>query len=106
MLGDAALASQMAAKMLERGIYVVRGRGWRARGVRRPRPCLRPRFTPPGPASTSSPPPAPKVGFSYPVVPKGQARIRVQLSAAHERAHIDAAVDAFVAVGRELGVIP
>ncbi|KIZ02693.1 glycine C-acetyltransferase [Monoraphidium neglectum] len=67
MLGDAALASTMAAKMLERGVYVV--------------------------------------GFSYPVVPKGKARIRVQLSAAHETHHIDAAVDAFVAVGRELGVI-
>lgn len=67
MLGDAALATQMASKMLERGIYVV--------------------------------------GFSYPVVPKGAARIRVQLSAAHERAHIDAAVAAFVGVGRELGVI-
>jgi glycine C-acetyltransferase len=45
------------------------------------------------------------VGFSYPVVPKGQARIRVQLSAAHEPAHIDAAVAAFMEVGKELGVI-
>jgi glycine C-acetyltransferase len=67
MLGDAALATTMAAKMLERGIYVV--------------------------------------GFSYPVVPKGAARIRVQLSAAHEREHLDAAVAAFVEVGRELGVV-
>jgi len=45
------------------------------------------------------------IGFSYPVVPKGQARIRVQMSAAHEPAHIDRAVDAFEVVGRELGVI-
>lgn len=67
MLGDAALATTLAAKMLERGIYVV--------------------------------------GFSYPVVPKGAARIRVQLSAAHEREHLDAAVAAFVEVGRELGVV-
>ncbi|KAF8072613.1 hypothetical protein HT031_000273 [Scenedesmus sp. PABB004] len=58
MLGDAALASRMAAAMLEKGIYVV--------------------------------------GFSYPVVPRGAARIRVQLSAAHERAHLDAAIAAFV----------
>jgi len=67
MLGDAALAQQMAAKMLERGIYVI--------------------------------------GFSFPVVPKGQARIRTQMSAAHSTADIDRAVDAFVAVGRELGVV-
>jgi glycine C-acetyltransferase len=45
------------------------------------------------------------IGFSYPVVPKGQARIRVQLSAAHTRAHIDQAVEAFTEVGRELGVV-
>jgi glycine C-acetyltransferase len=44
-------------------------------------------------------------GFYYPVVPKGQARIRVQLSAAHEREHLDKAVAAFTKVGRELGVI-
>jgi glycine C-acetyltransferase len=67
MLGDAALAQQMAAKMLERGIYVI--------------------------------------GFSFPVVPKGQARIRTQMSAAHSQADIDRAVSAFVEVGRELGVI-
>jgi glycine C-acetyltransferase len=45
------------------------------------------------------------IGFSYPVVPKGEARIRVQISAAHERAHLDRAVDAFRQVGKELGVI-
>lgn len=67
MLGDAALAQQMAEKMLARGIYVV--------------------------------------GFSFPVVPKGQARIRTQMSAAHSTADIDRAVAAFGEVGRELGVI-
>ena len=45
------------------------------------------------------------IGFSFPVVPRGQARIRVQLSAAHERAHIDRAVEAFTRVGRELNVL-
>ena len=45
------------------------------------------------------------VGFFYPVVPKGQARIRVQLSAGHEMEHIDACLAAFEKVGRELGVI-
>ena len=45
------------------------------------------------------------IGFSYPVVPKGQARIRVQLSAAHEPPHIDRAVDAFTRVGNALGVL-
>jgi glycine C-acetyltransferase len=45
------------------------------------------------------------VGFSYPVVPHGEARMRVQLSAAHERAHVDAAIEAFAAAGRELGVL-
>jgi glycine C-acetyltransferase len=67
MLGDAALAQEMAAKMLERGIYVI--------------------------------------GFSFPVVPKGQARIRTQMSAAHSTKDIDRAVEAFSEVGRELGVI-
>ncbi|MCC6204226.1 MAG: glycine C-acetyltransferase [Hyphomicrobiales bacterium] len=67
MLGDAALAQEMAARMLTRGIYVI--------------------------------------GFSFPVVPKGQARIRTQMSAAHSSADIDRAVEAFVAVGRELGVV-
>jgi glycine C-acetyltransferase len=67
MLGDAKLASEMAEKMLMRGIYVV--------------------------------------GFSFPVVPKDKARIRTQMSAAHTIAHIDKAVDAFIEVGKELGVI-
>jgi glycine C-acetyltransferase len=67
MLGDAKLAHQMAADLLERGIYVV--------------------------------------GFSYPVVPKGEARIRVQISAAHEPAHLEQAVGAFVQVGRAHNVI-
>ncbi|AWL10554.1 Glycine C-acetyltransferase [Saliniradius amylolyticus] len=67
MLGDAKLASQMADKMLERGIYVI--------------------------------------GFSFPVVPKGQARIRTQMSAAHSKEQLDKAIDAFIEVGKELGVI-
>lgn len=45
------------------------------------------------------------IGFSFPVVPKGQARIRTQISAAHERSHLDKALQAFAKVGRELGVI-
>lgn len=45
------------------------------------------------------------IGFSFPVVPKGQARIRTQMSAAHERTHLDKALQAFAKVGRELGVI-
>jgi glycine C-acetyltransferase len=65
MLGDAKLAADAAARLLELGIYVI--------------------------------------GFSYPVVPKGQARIRVQLSAAHTDGDVDRAVDAFAKVGKELG---
>jgi glycine C-acetyltransferase len=67
MLGDAKVASEMADKMLQKGIYVV--------------------------------------GFSYPVVPKGKARIRTQMSAAHSTEQIDQAVDAFIEVGREMGII-
>jgi glycine C-acetyltransferase len=67
MLGDAALATSMADRLLKEGIYVV--------------------------------------GFSYPVVPKGQARIRTQMSAAHTRPQLERAVQAFAKVGRELGVI-
>jgi glycine C-acetyltransferase len=67
MLGDAALASKMADKLLERGIYVI--------------------------------------GFSFPVVPQGQARIRIQLSAAHTAEQLERAVQAFTEVGKELGVI-
>ena len=44
-------------------------------------------------------------GFYYPVVPKGQARIRVQISAAHEKEHLDKAIAAFIKVGKELGVL-
>ncbi len=67
MLGEATLASKMAEKLLERGIYVI--------------------------------------GFSYPVVPLGHARIRIQVSAAHTPEQIQQAGDAFTAVGKELGVI-
>jgi glycine C-acetyltransferase len=67
MLGDAKLATAMADRLLEEGIYVI--------------------------------------GFSFPVVPRGQARIRTQISAAHERQHLDRALAAFEKVGRELGVI-
>ena len=68
MVHDAVRAQQLAARLLELGVYVV--------------------------------------GFFFPVVPKGQARIRVQLSAAHDRADIDRAVAAFTQAGRELGLIP
>ena len=67
MLYDERLAHEMAARLLERGIYVI--------------------------------------GFSFPVVPRGKARIRVQLSAAHTSEHVDRAVQAFRQVGEELGVL-
>jgi len=67
LLGDAKLAGEMAAAMLEEGVYVV--------------------------------------GFSYPVVPQGQARIRTQMSAAHSRDDLEFAVSAFAKVGKSLGVI-
>ncbi|MBF0574664.1 glycine C-acetyltransferase [Dysgonomonas sp. GY617] len=67
MLYDAKLSQQVAAKLLDEGIYVT--------------------------------------GFYYPVVPKGEARIRVQLSAAHEREHLEKCIAAFTKVGKELGVI-
>ena len=67
MLGDAKLATAMADRLLDHGVYVI--------------------------------------GFSYPVVPKGEARIRTQMSAGLTRAQLDNAVEAFTTVGRELGVI-
>ena len=67
MLYDAKLSQEMAARLLEEGIYVI--------------------------------------GFYYPVVPKDKARIRVQISAAHEREHLDKCVAAFTKVGRELGIL-
>ncbi|WP_420478837.1 glycine C-acetyltransferase [Brevundimonas sp. FT23028] len=67
MLGDARLAQDMAARLLELGVYVI--------------------------------------GFSFPVVPRGQARIRTQMSAAHTFEQIDQAVAAFTTAGKELGVI-
>ncbi|MBD9651834.1 glycine C-acetyltransferase [Ensifer sp. ENS09] len=67
MLGDAALAQEMAARMLKKGVYVI--------------------------------------GFSFPVVPKGQARIRTQMSAAHSEQDVRRAIAAFEEVGRDLGVI-
>lgn len=67
MLGDAKLASEMADKLLQEGIYVI--------------------------------------GFSYPVVPKDKARIRTQMSAGHEKKHLDKAIAAFAKIGKQLGVI-
>ena len=45
------------------------------------------------------------IGFFFPVVPRGEARIRVQLSAAHEQKHLDQAISAFTEIGKELGVL-
>ncbi len=67
MLYDAKLSQEMAARLLDEGIYVI--------------------------------------GFYYPVVPQGEARIRVQISAAHRREHLDTCIAAFTKVGKELGVI-
>ena len=67
MVYDAVKAQQLAARLLELGVYVV--------------------------------------GFFFPVVAKGQARIRVQMSAVHERAHLEAALAAFSLAGRELGLV-
>ena len=67
MLYDAKLSQEMAAKLLDEGIYVT--------------------------------------GFYYPVVPKGQARIRVQISAAHETAHLDQCIAAFTKVGKQLNIL-
>jgi glycine C-acetyltransferase len=67
MIGDAGLASRMADRLLQLGVYVI--------------------------------------GFSFPVVPVGQARIRTQLTAAHTRAQLDRAIGAFTAAGRECGVL-
>ena len=67
MLGEATLARELAARLLDEGVYVI--------------------------------------GFSYPVVPQGQARIRTQMSAGHDRAHLDRALAGFEKCGRALGVI-
>ena len=67
MLYEATIAQQMAAQLLDEGIYVI--------------------------------------GFFFPVVQKGQARIRVQISAAHEKHHLDHAIAAFTKVGRAMGVV-
>src|SRR5690606_26302526 len=45
------------------------------------------------------------VGFSFPVVPRGKARIRTQMSAAHSREQLDRAIDAFTRIGKDLGII-
>ncbi|MEX2622730.1 MAG: glycine C-acetyltransferase [Acidimicrobiia bacterium] len=68
MVGDARVATEMADRMLDEGIYVI--------------------------------------GFSFPVVPQGKARIRAQMSAAHTPEDVDVAISAFVKVGRQLGVVP
>lgn len=67
MLGDAKLAQEVAARMLDHGVYVI--------------------------------------GFCYPVVPQGKARIRTQISAVHTTENLDHAIDAFAKVGKELGIV-
>ena len=67
MLYDAKLSQDVAARLLDEGIYVI--------------------------------------GFYFPVVPKGQARIRVQISAAHDREQLDKCIEAFTKVGKEMNII-
>jgi hypothetical protein len=67
-------------------------------------PPVHPSHLPRTPTPSPSPPPAPG-SFSFPVVPKGLARIRTQISAAHTEADVDWAVDAFIEVGRAKGII-
>jgi len=67
MIGDARMASEMADRLLQEGIYVI--------------------------------------GFSFPVVPKGKARIRTQMSAAHTREQLDRTIEAFTRIGKDLGII-
>ncbi|MFQ3191977.1 MAG: glycine C-acetyltransferase [Paraglaciecola sp.] len=67
MLGDAKIASEMASRLLEKGVYVI--------------------------------------GFSFPVVPKDHARIRVQISAAHSKEQLDKAINAFICIGKEMCII-
>ena len=96
MLGDARLAADMADAMLKKGVYVIGCVG----EALHPLPLRLP------PCSPFCPPPRPPCcRFSYPVVPKGMARIRTQISAAHSEADIDAAIAAFREVGIEKGVI-
>ncbi|MCH8287452.1 aminotransferase class I/II-fold pyridoxal phosphate-dependent enzyme, partial [candidate division KSB1 bacterium] len=65
-LGDAKLAQNIAADLLQEGIYVI--------------------------------------GFSFPVVPKGEARIRVQISAAHSAEHLDLAIEKFIKIGKNYDI--
>ena len=67
MIGDARVATEMADRLLQEGIYVI--------------------------------------AFSFPVVPQGKARIRTQMSAAHSDGDIDQAIEAFVRVGKAMGVV-
>lgn len=102
MLGDAKLASVFADKMLGK---IYKTHFINVNSARLPsmnKICFF--FTVPSAASHTD-----KgiyvIGFSYPVVPKGKARIRVQISAAHTDQEIDECVDAFIEVGREFGVV-
>ena len=113
MLGDARLATEVADAMLKRGVYVIgcvwglRWGGGRRAGLLRAL-LLLPLFAWRAAHShthTRSYTHAPR-SFSYPVVPKGAARIRTQISAAHTPEDIDLAINAFAEVGREKGLIP